>query len=298
MHSLSTLKVWKVWGVNSQSGHDCVHRFPSRRSDVHVMFTVSCFLAVGATVGAYACLSLCVWPRPSEESPCLHPIPCTVLWMSLLSCSTTATSSHLRLRSSSPREHRPPPRPCLKRTRASSPPSLPANHRLRGQPRRGGASCCPPLLPASMARPTALSRSLRPTPVELSAWSTRRAALERPGWLSSFVTTLRRRTSVLYSGSNAWLSCFFPPVYSLSLCLFNGGEMWAFSLRVGWGHWWLLLASCSEASKTKHSPILKGKELVWHSQVMKVLTLCVEPCPGRSPWVRVEQRRRRTPSLY
>lgn len=77
MHSLSTLKVWKVWGVNS---HDCVHRFPSRRSDVHVMFTVSCLLAVGATVGA-VCLSvsMCVAPLLQGVTlPSPHPVHRTV----------------------------------------------------------------------------------------------------------------------------------------------------------------------------------------------------------------------------
>lgn len=99
----------------------------------------------------------------------------TGLLTSLLSCSTTATSNHLLLPSCSLRERRPPTHPCLRRTRASSPPSLQASHRLRGQPRRGEASCCPPPLPASTARPTALSRSLRPTPAEplarLARWN-------------------------------------------------------------------------------------------------------------------------------
>lgn len=93
----------------------------------------------------------------------------TGLLTSLLSRSTTATSSHLLLPSCSLRERRPPTHPCLRTTRASSPPSIQASHRLRGQPRRGEASCCPPPLPASTARPTALSRSLRPTPAEPSA---------------------------------------------------------------------------------------------------------------------------------
>lgn len=140
-------------------------------------------------VCALVCLSIC-GPTPLRSHPAFTPTQlcdgltntpsgpqvqddCTALLISLLSCSTTAASSHLLLRSSSLREHWPPTRPCLRRTRASSPRSLPANHLLREQPRRAEASCCPPPLPASTARPTALSRSPRPTPAEPSAWSTR-----------------------------------------------------------------------------------------------------------------------------